>query len=50
MAKNKYGGVNDMPAGWTKSKNNKRVYSLWFDMLRRCYDEEQLQRTKRQNL
>ena len=46
MAKNKYGGVNDMPAGWTKSKNNKRVYSLWFDMLRRCYDEEQLQRTK----
>ena len=20
MAKNKYGGVNDMPAGWTKSK------------------------------
>lgn len=46
MAKNKYGGVNDMPTGWTKSRDNKRVYGLWFDMLRRCYDNEQLQRTR----
>ena len=42
MARNKYGGVNDMPAGWLANKENKRVYVLWFDMLRRCYDEEQL--------
>ena len=41
MARNKYGGVNDMPVGWLANKENKRVYVLWFDMLRRCYDEEQ---------
>lgn len=46
MAKNKYGGVNDMLTGWTKDATNKRVYVLWFDMLRRCYDEEQLARSK----
>ena len=46
MAQNKYGGVNDMPKGWTTKKVNKKIYSLWFDMLRRCYDEEQLKRTK----
>lgn len=46
MARNKYGGINDMPTGWTTSKENKRVYALWFDMLRRCYDEEQLQRVR----
>jgi len=46
MAKNKYGGINDMETGWTKNADNKKVYSLWFDMLRRCYDKEQLQRSK----
>ncbi len=46
MSKNKYGGVNDMPTGWTKSNDNKRVYMLWFDMLRRCYDKEQQKRSK----
>lgn len=41
---NKYGGTNDMPKGW--ASKNKRVYQLWFDMLRRCYDEEQLSRSR----
>ena len=35
---NKYGGVADL-------KNcNKRVYNLWYQMLRRCYDKEQHKR------
>lgn len=46
MAKNKYGGINDMPSGWTKIPEHKRVYMLWFDILRRCYDEEQQKRSK----
>jgi hypothetical protein len=46
MAKNKYGGINDMPSGWTKTDENKRVYTLWFGMLRRCYDDGQLARSK----
>lgn len=25
MARNKYGGVNDMPVGWLANKENKRV-------------------------
>ena len=29
-----------MPVGWLANKENKRVYVLWFDMLRRCYDED----------
>lgn len=41
MAMNKYGGVNDMPEGFTKTTLGKRVYSLWFGMLRRCYDYKQ---------
>lgn len=41
---NKWGGTNDMPQGWTVS--NKRIYQLWIDMLRRCYDDVQLQRSK----
>jgi len=41
MAMNKYGGVNDMPDGFTKTKTGKRIYTLWFDMLRRCYDVNQ---------
>ena len=44
MARNKYGGINDMPSGWTKE--NKKVYMLWFDMLRRCYDNEQQSRSQ----
>ena len=46
MAMNKYGGVNDMPIGYTKTEYGKRIYTLWFDMLRRCYDETQLARKK----
>lgn len=41
---NKYGGINDMPSGWVK--DNQRIYRLWFDMLRRCYDSKQLSRGK----
>lgn len=46
MAMNKYGGVNDMPEGFTKTQLGKRVYSLWFGMLRRCYDASQLGRKR----
>ena len=46
MAMNKYGGVNDMPEGFTKTPLGKRVYSLWFGMLRRCYDYQQHGRKK----
>lgn len=46
MSMNKYGGVNDMPNGFTKTPLGKRVYSLWFGMLRRCYDYEQLGRKR----
>lgn len=46
MSMNKYGGINDMPSGWTKDPINKRIYMLWFDMLRRCYDIEQIKRSK----
>lgn len=41
MLQNKYGGTNDMPRGWTADETNKKVYNLWFRMLRRCYDESQ---------
>ena len=37
---NKYGGINDMP------NCDKRVYNLWFQMLRRCYDTTQHEREK----
>ena len=37
---NKYGGINDLPTA------DKRVYNLWFQMLRRCYDTEQQKRDK----
>ena len=37
---NKYGGINDMP------NCDKRVYGLWFQMLRRCYDTTQHERSK----
>ena len=39
MAMTKFGGVNDMPRGWTtRSKLNRKIYKTWSDMLRRCYD------------
>lgn len=37
---NKYGGINDLPGC------DKRVYGLWFQMLRRCYDTTQHERSK----
>ena len=37
---NKYGGINDMP------NCDKRVYGLWFQMLRRFYDTTQHEREK----
>jgi hypothetical protein len=37
---NKYGGINDNPTC------SKKVYSLWFNMLRRCYDKTQHERDK----
>lgn len=40
MTKNKYGGINDLEVV------DKRVYNLWFQMLRRCYDTEQQKRSK----
>lgn len=44
---NKYGGVNDMPSGWTsESYLNKRIYQLWYDIHRRCYDAEQQARSR----
>lgn len=46
MSMNKYGGVNDMPHGYTKTGYGKRIYTLWYDMLRRCYDETQLARKR----
>lgn len=35
-----------MPNGYTKTEYGKRVYMLWFGMLRRCYDEKQLSRKR----
>lgn len=35
-----------MPKGFTKTSLGKRVYALWFDMLRRFYDYEELNRKK----
>ena len=39
MKHNKYGGYADC-------KVDKRVYGLWYQMLRRCYDEEQQKRVQ----
>ena len=46
MSMNKFGGVNDMPGGFTKTKIGKRIYALWFGMLRRCYDTTQHERKR----
>lgn len=46
FTENKYHGVNDMPHGWTNNSLNKRIYRLWFDIHRRCYDESQHGRKK----
>lgn len=40
MSKNKYGGVCNV------TNPDKRVYALWYQMLRRCYDKKQHQRTR----
>lgn len=40
MCENKYGGLCDV------EKPNARVYSLWYGMLRRCYDKEQHKRNR----
>ena len=37
---NKYGGINDCPTV------EKRIYNLWYQMLRRCYDKEQQNRDR----
>lgn len=37
---NKYGGINDFPSC------DKRIYNLWFQMLRRCYDTTQHERSR----
>lgn len=37
----KYGQINDMPRGWvSESIVNKRIYSMWFNMLSRCFCDE----------
>lgn len=40
MSKNKYGGICNV------EKPDKRVYNLWYGMLRRCYDKEQHMRNR----
>lgn len=40
MRKNKYGGFCNIP------NPDKRVYGLWYGMLRRCYDKEQQERSR----
>ena len=37
---NKFGGINDLPSC------DKRIYNLWFQMLRRCYDTTQHERNR----
>ena len=39
MSRNKYGGHADC-------KTDKRVYNLWYSMLRRCYDIDQQKRAR----
>lgn len=38
-------GINDMPSGWRlKNDKNKRIYTCWSDMIRRCYSEKSLKK------
>lgn len=40
LTPNKYGAINDMPRGWTKTNElNNRIYEKWWAMFVRCYDE-----------
>ena len=34
-------GINDMPIGWANEcELNSRIYQVWRDMIRRCYDKK----------
>ena len=34
-------GINDMPKGWTtKNDLNKRIYTVWYSMISRCYNKK----------
>lgn len=46
MSINKYGGINDTQTGWSLNPENRKIYKLWYGMLRRCYDKEQLSRNR----
>lgn len=46
VKENKYHGINDMPRGWADNALNRKIYRLWFDIHRRCYDKSQHERTK----
>ena len=36
-------GINDMPRGWSSDNEyNRRVYTVWYDMFRRCYNSKAL--------
>lgn len=40
-------GINDMPKGWTRETDlNWRIYSCWFQMLRRCYSDKDKKRKR----
>ena len=43
---NKFHGINDTPHGWSADKTNRKIYDLWFRMLRRCYDEKSTHRSR----
>ena len=43
---NQFGGINDMPKGYTTTVEGKLIYALWYRILRRCYDTAQLQRNR----
>lgn len=44
--KNQFGGINDMPVGYTTTFEGRLVYALWYRVLRRCYDTAQLRRPR----
>ena len=43
---NKFRGINDTQRGWSADKTNRKIYDLWFRMLRRCYDEKSKSRSR----